>query len=453
MANLLDNSPLQVRIEQKLSIQENILFGLQHLLGLTGIWLFPGLIGLALGLDASTVGYIVQVCFLTTGIVTILQSSQILKLPVVQGPTAAFFVAILATGKTLGLGVAYGSMTVASLIFGALSIPFKKWGLIGYLAKFITPPIVFGSLLLIIGGQLASLGVSGWFGTQGTAGYPGFNLLVALIVVVAILLFMTLGGNTILRRGAILWGVVVGTIVYGIFGKFDVSAVAHASILSLPKIYPFGFAVNAGIVLLMCICYLHATSEAIGMYTLLTGWDGQTLDTERVNRGIFTEVLGCAIGSIFGGIATTSYPENIGIIRVSGIGSRFVTMTAGILAVILGLLPKVGTLIAVIPSPVLSGACTILFGVIAYSGIQLLGKVEWDELNLAVAATAFIVALGTQFMPSDIVKMVPISLQTIITQPMLVGVILLITLNIIINMGIRPFLERKRVQESNAAVS
>ncbi|SDE04885.1 uracil-xanthine permease family protein [Sporomusa acidovorans] len=446
MSNQMTKSPLQVSIETKLSLAENITFGLQHLLGLTGIWLFPGIIGTVLGLMPEVVGYIVQCCFITTGIVTILQSSRFLKLPVVQGPTAAFFVAIMSAGKTLGLGVAYGSLCVAGVIFMVLSLPFKKLGIMGRLVKYISPPIVFGSLLVIIGAQLAAYGLPGFFGHAGTAGYPGFNFAAAVVTLVAIILFMTLGGNGILRRGAILWGIIVGTLFCAAFGNFDTSPVAKASLLSLPQIFPWGFGVNAGIVLLMCVAFIHATGEAMGMYTLLTGWDGQKLTVDRVNRGIFTEVLGCTLGGILGGIATTSYPENIGIIRVSGIGSRFVTLTAGILALFLGFLPKIGVLIAIIPGAVLAGASALLFGVIAYSGIQMLAVVEWDELNMAVASTGFIIALGAMFMPAEILDMLPLSAKIFMSQPMLVGVVLLITLNIVINMWLRPLLAQKQVQ-------
>ncbi len=186
------------------------------------------------------------------------------------------------------------------------------------------------------------------------------------------------------------------------------------------------------------------------MYTMLADWENQTLSVNRVNRGLFSEVLGCTLGSVFGGIATTSYPENIGIIRVSGIGSRYVTLTAGILALILGLLPKVGVFIASIPAPVLSGASTILFGIIAFSGIQMLAGVEWDELNMAVAAPAFIIGLGTMWMPADVLALLPLSIQGIFTQPMLVGLILLIVLNAIINMVIRPYLEKKQDKHDSA---
>lgn len=438
-----NTSPLTVGFEQKLSMPENITFGLQHLLGLTGIWLFPGIIGATLGLDISVIGYIVQVCFITTGIVTILQSSKLLRLPVVQGPTAAFFVAIMTTGASFGLDVAYGSLTVAGLIFMLLTIPFKGFGLMGRLVRFISPPIVFGSLMVIIGAQLASIGLPGWFGAVGSAGYPVFNLAAALVTVFTILGCMIFGGRSIIRRGSILWGIIVGTLFYTIFQGFDTSSVATAPFISLPQIYPFGFAVNAGVVLLMCVAFVQATGEAMGMYTLLGSWENQTMTPDRVNRGLFSEVVGCTLGAVFGGIATTSYPENIGIIRVSGIGSRFVTLTAGILAIILGLLPKIGVIIASIPGTVLAGASTVLFGIIAFSGIQMLATVDWDELNLAVAAPSFIIALGTMFMPAEILDMLPLSIQSIFTQPMLVGIILLVSLNAIVNMGIRPYLEKK----------
>nr|WP_239094421.1 solute carrier family 23 protein [Bacillus sp. B15-48] len=434
---------MKVGIEERLSLGENITYGFQHILALTGIWIFPGLIGAALGLDVGTIGYIVQACFITTGIITILQSGRLLKLPVVQGPTAAFFVAIMVTGLSQGLGTAYGSMTVAGLIFLCLAIPIGKWGIMGHCIKFMSPPIVYGSLLVIIGAQLSSIGVANWFGQAGTAGYPSLNFLTAIITILSILLLMIFGGNSFLRRGALLWGIVIGTIFYMIFGSFNMTAVNEAPLFSLPEIYPFGFHVSWPVVVLMLIAYLQAAAEAMGMYVLLTDWDKQKLTKNRVNRGMFGEFLGTTIGSVFGGIGTTSYPENIGIIRVSGIGSRYVVMTAGIIAIILGLIPKIGVLIAIIPGAVLAGASTVLFGIITFSGIQMLSKVNWDELNLAVAGTAFIISVGTMFLPAEILAMLSPSVNSIVSQPMLVGVILLILLNTVVNMLIRPRLEKK----------
>ena len=441
MSEVSAASPLQIKIEDKLSLPETALFGAQHLLGLTGIFIFPGIIGAVLGLSPQDTGYIAQMCFITTGIVTILQSSVILKLPIVQGPTAVFFSAILSTGATLGLGVAYGSMFVAALIFLLLAIPFGNLGLIGHLRAYIAPPIVFGSLMLIVGVQLATIGLPGWFGSAGASGFPVVNFLIAVFTIAVTLGCMVFGGNSLWKRGAFLWGIIAGSLVALIAGLFDLAPVAAAGWVSLPKIFPFGFGVNAGVVLAMCIAFFHATAEAAGMYTLITTWDPQELSVNRVNRGIFSEVAGCALGAAFGGLATNSYPENVGIIRVTGIASRYVTLMAGVLALALGFLPKVGTLIAVIPGPILSAASTVLFGVILVSGLQQLARVQWDELNIAVVAVPYMVAIGTLFFPSAVLDLIPVSIHNLFTQPILAVLILVMIFNVVINMIIRPRLK------------
>ncbi|OBZ07584.1 hypothetical protein A8L34_25985 [Bacillus sp. FJAT-27264] len=434
-----ENQVLQVGIEEKLSFGANLTYGFQHLLALTGIFLFPVLIGQAMKLEASTIGYMIQACFLTTGLVTILQSGKMLKLPVVQGPTAAFFVAVLSAGTSVGLGTAFGSMAVAGVIFMLLTIPIRKFGLIGHVNRFISPPIVYGTLLIIIGAQLANIGLKNWFGSAN----EGINFAAAGVTVICVLVLMIVGGNTLLRRGALLWGIVIGTVFYSIFGTANFSAVGSAGWFSLPSIFPFGFGISIPVVILMLLAFLQASAEAVGMYTLLTKWGGQTMDSERVNRGLFGEFLGCTIGAVFGGLGTTSYPENIGIVRVSGIGSRYVTMTAGVMAIILGLIPKVGLFIASLPGPVLSAASTVLFGIIAVSGIQMVSKVVWDELNLVVAGSSFIISLGTMYLPTELTSKLPLAVQSIVTQPMLVGVVLLIGLNTVVNIWIRPVMEQR----------
>lgn len=427
---------VSVGIEERLSNPLTIMFALQHLLALTGIWVFPVIIGSSLNLTSEQTGMMVQACFFTTGIVTILQSSRLLRLPVVQGPTAAFMVAVLGSAHSVGLGVTFGSMFVAALIFACLSIPFKKFGIIGLLNRYISPPIVFGSLLVIIGAQLASIGPSGWFSTH-SGGTLGVSAITALITVMTIIICMVFGRHNVVKRGALLWGIIVGTIFFAILTNWKLPNVSEAKLLATPQIFSFGFGVSLPVVLLMMLAFLQASAEAMGMYSLLAKWGGQTLTTQRVNRGLFTEFLGCAAGAAVGGLGTTSYPENVGIIRVSGVASRFVTLTAGVIALVLGLMPKVGLILASLPEPVLSSASSILFGIIAISGIQILSKVDWDELNLAVAAPAFIISMGCMYLPSSVLELLPNPIKGIISQPMMIGVILLIALNVIVNIYVR----------------
>lgn len=435
---------LDVGIQDRLPLPKLGLFGLQHLLALTGIWIFPVLLGSALELSPTDVSHIVQACFLLTGIVTILQSSRIVRLPIVQGPTAAFFAALLVSGATYGLGTAFGSMLVAGVIFMFLTIPIGKWGLFGHIRKFAADPLVFGTLFIIIGAQLANIGLPGWFGTPGTGSYGWSSFWVGAAVVVVILACMIFGGDTLVKRGAIVWGIAVGSVLALVAGLWSPPDLSEAAFIGTPTLFPFGFGVAWPVVVLMLLAFLQAGAEAMGMYTLVAGWGGERLSLNRINRGLFTEFLGSSIGSMFGGIGTTSYPENVGIIRITRIGSRFVTMAAGLFAFALAFLPQLSLFIAGLSGSVLAAASTVLFGIIAFSGVQMLKQVEWDDLNIAVAATSFIVALGGQWLPDDIVESLPPQISSVLTTPMMLGILMLIGLNIVVNFGIRPFLERRQ---------
>lgn len=444
-----NNSPLTVGIDEKMPFGKTLLFSVQHLMGITFLLAVPGIIGAAVGLKTSDIGYLVQACFLTVGIVTILQSIFLLKLPAVHGPTAVFMSAILTTGVAFGLGTAYGSMLVAAVIVALLSIPIGKLGLIGKCTKFLTSPLVFGTLMLIIGTQLAEIAIPGCFGTSGTSAYPWINLAAAAVTIFVTVMFMIFGKKGIIRQGAMLWGIIVGTIFYAIVNGIDMGSVLSSKWISSPRLFPFGFKINAGVVILMLLAYFHAASEALGMYNLLAEWGGQKMDEKRANGGIFGFAIGNIIGAAVGGVGTTTYPENVGIIRVSGVGSRFATLGMGILAVLLGFFPKVGMLIAVIPSAVLNGATVVLFGTIAFSGIQSLKQVEWDNLNVITASIPYIISIGTMFLPDDFTAMLPAAVQSIVTQPMLVGIILLVVFNAVNNMLIRPKYEKLIKEEES----
>lgn len=440
---------LSVGFDEKLSTPRTWLFGVQHLLALTGIWLFPGIIGAALDLTRQEVGWITQGCFFMTGLITILQSSRLLRLPIVQGPTAAFMVAIIASGATFGLGTAFGSMMVAGVIFALFCLPSARYGLFGQISRFATDPIVFGTLFVIIGGQLAAIGLSGWFGVAGADGYGWPFFLISSATVLAVMAFSIFGGDSILRRGAVFWGIVFGTILTAVTGYWNLPQLSDVSIIGTPQFLPFGFGVEWSVVVLMLLAFLQAGTESMGMFRLVGSWGGRTITVEETNRGLFTEFAGSVVGAAFGGIGTTSYPENAGIVRMSGIGSRFVTIAAGCVALVLAFIPKVGLFVAGLPLPVLAAASTILFGVIAISGVQMLADVEWDDLNIMVAAPAFIIALGTQFLPAEITDAMSPSVASIATSPMMVGVMMLLMLHLVVNFGIRPLLGRDTDRSSD----
>ncbi|MEW1937980.1 solute carrier family 23 protein [Dietzia maris] len=439
----MDNVSFKVGFEDRVTPFRAMFYGGQHLLALTGLWVFPATLGAALALQQTDVAKIIQGCFLLAGIVTVLSSSRILKLPIVQGPTAAILVALIAIGAQSGLGTAFGSMMVAGLLSIALAIPFKRLGVYGHISQFVANPIVFGTMFLVLGAQLAGIGVGGWVGTAGTPGYGWPSVIVALSGLVTVFLCMALGGETLIKRGAVVWGIVVGTLVAWTTGVSTVPDVSNTPLFGAPEFLPFGFSVSWAGVVLMMIAFLQAASESMGVYGLLGRWSGTRISVDRANRGLTAEFLGSALGGLFGGIGTTSYPENAGVLRMTGIASRMVTGAAGVLCIVLACIPKFAMFLAGLPGPALSAAATILFGVLAFSGVQQLATVEWDDLNILVGAVCFIIPIGLQFLPSDLVETLPEVVSGVITSPMMVSTILLLTIHPLVNFGIRRLLNAR----------
>ena len=288
---------LDVGFDDRVAPPKLLLFAVQHLLTLSAIWVFPVLIGITLGLATGDVTHMIQASFLLAGIVTVLQSSRIVRLPIVQGPTAAFFAALLAAGAAYGLDAAFGSMVVAGLVFLLLTIPIGRLGVLIHFLRFATDPLVYGTICIIIGAQLATLGLPGWFGSEGQPGY-GWDLfwigLATLLTVVACLLF---GGRTLIRRAAVIIGMVVGSVLAAATGLWSMPDLTGVSFIGPPTFLPFGFAVAWPAVLLMLLAFLESSAEAVGMYTLVSRWGGTELSRERINRGLFTEYAGSVVGA------------------------------------------------------------------------------------------------------------------------------------------------------------
>jgi xanthine/uracil permease len=353
-------------------------------------------------------------------------------------------IGVVLAGRDGGLGAAYGSMALAGMIFVLLSLPIGRRAPISYIVPAMTSPLVYGTLLVIIGAQLAAYGLPQWFrGENPAASFAG-----ALLTALVVLACMLFGGQGVVRRNAVILGMTAGILFFAATGRIDLAPIADAAWFAAPRPLAYGLSVSLPLTFLMLLGFIQATTESVGMYVLLGRWLGQEVDDRRICRGLLGEYIGCVVGALFGGFGTTTYAQNVGIVRITGIASRFATLAAGMLAIGLSFLPAFCLFMASLPSPVLAGASTILFGIIAISGVQMMREIEWDELNLAVAGTGFIVAMGTASLPKTITASLPRIVEGIVTQPMVVGVAMLVGLNLIVNGWVRPALDRRALRHA-----
>jgi xanthine/uracil permease len=417
-----------IGIDERLSYDQLLILGLQNIFGMTGMFVFPGILGRSFNLPPEQIAYLYGMTFLVCGFVTILQSALLLRLPIIQGPYAGSFASMLAMGHLGGgLGAAYGSFFVAALIWCVLSLPVRGFSAIGLLARFLRAPIIAGMIVIFIMIQVSNVALPGWIGLPQSPGFPAANFLAGAIAV-AVLIAVSLWGGKV-RRAAILIGLAAGTICYALFRPISLAAVANAPLLVAPRVFPFGFAVETDLVIVFLLVLLPASIGSMALYQMVGDWGGQNVSASRMSQGVFAIGLGGVLAGLFGGFSTIVYPDNIGMLRTTRVGSRYATLAAGILLIVLGASIKFDLLLVVVPLPVLSAAATLLFGIVLMHGVHILAKVDWDDRKFIVAGLAMLVALGGMFISPEVLAQMPLLVRLFATQPVISGSLTLIVLH------------------------
>lgn len=381
--------------DEQLGMTKNFAYGLQHVLTMYGgIIAVPLIIGSAAGLKPAEIGTLIAASLFVGGMATLLQTLGVkyfgARLPIVQGVSfagVATMLAIITTGGSLPM--VFGAVMVASLL-GLLISPFFS-----RLLRFF-PPVVTGSVITMIGLSLIPVSIRWIMGGNPKAptwGDPG-NVGLALATLFVILL-LNMTRNPLVRRLAILIAMVVGTIIAAMFGMVDFTKVGTGAFFAVPNIFQFGAPVfDIAAIISMCIVTLVTMTETTADILAVGEIVGTPVDERRVGDGLRADLLSSAIAPMFGSFMQTAFAQNVGLVAMTGIKSRFVVATAGAILVTLGLLPVLGRVIASIPMPVLGGAGIILFGSVAVSGIRTLSKVDYDnQNNLIIVAASLSIGL------------------------------------------------------------
>jgi xanthine/uracil permease len=418
---------LEVGFEQVLPWPKHIALSVQNMLVLAGLFLFPGLFAAAYHLSSGDTARLYGAAFVAVGFGTVLQGVLKLRMPIVLGPWSATLAGLLVLGKIYGLGTAFGSMTVAAAIVAVLSVPVRGVSVIRLVARFFSTPALSGGIVLITGIGLEQIAVVNWAGKPGSTGFGSGNWtggLVALVIV-AVLFAFTRG---FVRALAMILGIIVGTFVFAIFAPISFTAVTHGPWIAVPSAFQFGFGVNATALVIFLVLLVPPFISAMGFYSMVGEWGGQQISGERMAWGAFGIALSGVLAGVIGTFTTSVYPENVGLLRSSKVGSRWVTATAGVLFIIVGFIYKIGAIFAAIPSGIIGAAAVAMFAVIMMAGIEILAKEEWTPRNIMVVGLPTVLSVGGVFLTPDVYASYPLIVRELITQPLVTGPFLLVLL-------------------------
>ncbi|MFD7556624.1 nucleobase:cation symporter-2 family protein [Streptomyces sp. NPDC059835] len=407
---------------------------LQHVASMyAGVAAPPLIIGAAVGLPPAQLTTLLAASLVIAGVATLLQTLGVWKigsrLPFVNGVSFAVVSPILAVVEAkqgAALPLIFGSTIVAGAFCFLLAPVFCR------LVRFF-PPVVSGTVIALIG--ISLLPVAGNWAQGGNPGAEDYGSLVNLglagFTLVAVLLF-----NRFLRgflqRISILLGLLAGTLAAIPFGKVDVHVLSTLPVFELPQPFAFGaprFEVASIIAMLvvMVVSMTESTADMIALGEVVE----RPADDRTIAGGLRADGLATAFGGVFNGFICSAFAQNIGLVALTKIRSRFVVALAGVFLVVMGLLPPVGALVSLVPQPVLGGAGVVLFGSVAVAGIRTLAKAD-----LGSGSNAIIVAVSLAFgiFPiafPDFYQAFPEQIATVLSSGISAGCLAAVTLNLL----------------------
>ncbi|WP_404314649.1 uracil-xanthine permease family protein [Bacillus lumedeiriae] len=420
-----------IGVDDKVSYGKAFVLGLQHVLAMD-LYIAPIIVAGLLALSAENTSFFIQMCFLATGLATLIQTGMGIKLPVVQGPSYVPIGAIAAIGGKLGLGAIAGSLIPGAIIIAILGYPLKWFA---KTVRRIIPPLVGGTVIIIVGIALMPIGLSNVYNAPGNIGE---NILVAAVSAVVLVICMLFGRQkrgigTFFRLVSVIIAIIVGTITASFFGGVDFSPVKEASWFALPSLFPFGKPVfDVSAIITMILVYFIILMETTGTWFVVSTVTGKELDEERLNRASFGEGLGCFVGSLFGSTPMTGYSSNAGLLAITGVASRMVIMASGLILVCLGLIPKLSTAITCIPEPVINGIFGIVCVAIVTNGMKVIQPIVIDDRNMIVIGIPILLTIAASTLPKDVLYSVPDWANYILSSGITVGALATVLLNLLI---------------------
>ena len=436
-------------VDQVLPIPRLLALGLQHVLVMyAGAVAVPLIIGRALKMPPEDVAFLISADLFACGLATLVQCLGFpgvgIRLPVMMGVTFASVGPMLsmAAAPDIGLLGIYGSVITAG-IFAILVAPFVS----RLLPLF--PPVVTGTIILVIGISLMRVGIN-WAGgglptltkvVDGVAGAfpnPAYGQLQGLGISAFVLLFV-LGlikwGSGFIANVSVLLGIIAGAILASVLGVMHFDKVAAAAWGDI--VVPFRFGVpqfHVVPIITMCIVMIVVMIESLGMFLALSDMTGKAVNRDALTKGLRADGVGTLLGGIFNTFPYTSFSQNVGLVGVTGVRSRWVTVTGGAIMLLLGLVPKLAALVEAVPLVVLGGAGLVMFGMVAATGARILATVDFknNRYNLFVVA----IAIGFGMIPNTapgFFKNFPHDLQPLLESGILLCAVVAVLLNAFFN--------------------
>ena len=395
----------------------------------------PMLIASSMGLSAADQSVLVQSAMLVAALSTAMQLVPVLGfgmgLPTVMGVSFAYVPVLTSIGLQYGVAGIFG----AQLASGFLTILLGFF--MGRIRRYF-PPIVTGTVVLAIGVSLYSTAVNYMGGgsaakAAGSFGSPEFLALAALTL--AVTLACGFLGRGVVKVSGMLIGIAVGFVAALAMGVVDFSALSQAPWLSVPCPLRFGIEFHADAILLLALINVVQSVQMVGGVSSTTiGVFGREATAAEIGGSIKGQGLACVLGALFGGLPTSIFSQNVGLVCTSKMIARRAFLLTALVLLVDGLSPKLAAVATSVPLPVLGGATVTVFAVIAVSGIELICSQPLTYRNKVIVGLSLALGMGVGSVP-EILQFLPQVAQNVLGSSLAVSFIVVFALNLIVPEG------------------
>lgn len=393
-----------VSTDERLSWPRTIGIGVQHIAAMFGATF---LVPILTGFPATTTLF-----FSGIGTILFLIITKN-RVPSYLGSSFAFLGPVFAAKGAEGGGIPYalGGIIFAGVVLMLVGVLVQSFGISWVNA--LMPPVVTGSIVMVIGLNLAGAARRNFQGIIQVAGDKQFEVvdgvqtattlaekvvdphatLIGVITLVAIALIAAISKG-ILGRISIFLGLAVGYITAYAMGYVNTDEMKAAKWIAFPGFETPQFKFSIMILFLPVVLVLIA--ENVGHVKAVAAMTGKSLD-DQMGNALLADGAATTLAGMGGGSGTTTYAENIGVMAASRVYSTAAYWVAGFGAILLSLSPKFGEVLAATPMGALGGAGTALFGMIGVLGarIWIEGKADFaNPINLLVVASSLVIGIA-----------------------------------------------------------
>ncbi|RHW50719.1 purine permease [Lactobacillus bombicola] len=420
-------------MQKEVSHQKAAVLGLQHLLAMySGAVAVPLLIGTALKFNAEQMTYLVSIDIFMCGLATLLQliTNRFFGIgfPVILGCAIQAVAPLQMIGRKFSINDMYGAIIIAGIFVILIAGVFAK------IKKFF-PPVVTGTLITTIGLTLIPVAIQNMGGGNATAKNFGSsqNLLLAFCTMF-IILALEIWTKGFLQSISVLIGLISGTLIAACLGLVSFTPVITASWFHLPQLFYFGaphFEWSSS--LTMIIIALVSMVESTGVFFATSDLIKHQVSEDDLKKGYRAEGLAQILGGLFNAFPYTTFSQNVGLLQLSGIKTKRPIYWAAGLLMTMGLLPKIGALVTIIPTPVLGGAMLVMFTMIAVQGIKTLVQVDLsNNNNILIIAISIGLGLGVTIYPQFFHNL-PATIQLFLNNGIVITSLSATILNLLLN--------------------